>query len=252
MGSKANEMTPLASQIMRECIRLQKASGMTVADFAKACGFSRDYWYKHANLSRPLNIGDLERISQVTGISPGDIVMNSQRHAVEAAERKAQAGGYGLAAYDAAGKQEAINERLGRITTSLPDLPIDRRMTYGAMRRAIIGLPVTVSSAILPDGLWGCYDASNSVILIDRRLTYTAKRCVLTHELLHWKHGDDGCANDRSKQERRCRTQTALLLVNPAELALLERMYEYESQIADELNVTTQVLEDYRSTLASA
>ena len=83
-------------------------------------------------------------------------------------------------------------ERLGRITTSLPDLPIDRRMTYGAMRRAIIGLPVTVSSAILPDGLWGCYDASNSVILIDRRLTYTAKRCVLTHELLHWKHGDDG------------------------------------------------------------
>lgn len=32
-------------------------------------------------------------------------------------------------------------ERLGRITTSLPDLPIDRRMTYGAMRRAIIGLP---------------------------------------------------------------------------------------------------------------
>ena len=30
-------------------------------------------------------------------------------------------------------------ERLGRITTSLPDLPIDRRMTYGDMRRAIIG-----------------------------------------------------------------------------------------------------------------
>ena len=56
-------------------------------------------------------------------------------------------------------------ERLGRVTTSLPDLPIDRRMTYGAMRRAIIGLPVTVSSALLPDGLWGCYDASNSVIL---------------------------------------------------------------------------------------
>ena len=61
-------------------------------------------------------------------------------------------------------------ERLGRITTSLPDLPIDRRMTYGAMRRAIVGLPVTVSSAILPDGLWGCYDAATEVILIDRRL----------------------------------------------------------------------------------
>lgn len=141
-------------------------------------------------------------------------------------------------------------ERLGRITTSLPDLPIDRRMTYGAMRRAIIGLPVTVSSAILPDGLWGCYDASNSVILIDRRLTYTAKRCVLTHELLHWKHGDDGCSNNRSKQERRARTQTALTLVDPAELALLEHMYDDDLwSIADELNVTTQVLTDYRAML---
>lgn len=117
-------------------------------------------------------------------------------------------------------------ERLGLITTSLPDLPISRDMTYGAMRRAIIGLPVTVSSAILPDGLWGCYDASNSVILIDRRLTYTAKRCVLTHELLHWRHGDTGCSNDRSKQEQRTRTQTAHLLIDPAELALAERMYD--------------------------
>lgn len=141
-------------------------------------------------------------------------------------------------------------ERLGRITTSLPDLPISGDMTYGAMRRAIIGLPVTVSSAILPDGLWGCYDASNSVILIDRRLTYTAKRCVLTHELLHWKHGDDGCANDRSKQERRCRTQTAHLLIDPAELALAERMYDDDLwSIAEELNVTTQVLTDYRAML---
>jgi len=118
------------------------------------------------------------------------------------------------------------------------------------MRRAIIGLPVTVSSAILPDGLWGCYDDATEVILIDRRLMYTAKRCTLVHELLHWKHGDDGCANDRSKQERRCRTQTALLLVDSVELALLERMYEYDWQIADELDITTQVLEDYRQVMA--
>lgn len=143
-------------------------------------------------------------------------------------------------------------ERLGRITTSLPDLPIDRRMTYGAMRRAIVGLPVTVSSAILPDGLWGCYDATTGVILIDRRLTYTAKRYTLVHELLHWKYGDDGCSNDRSRQERRARTQTALTLVDPAELALLEHMYDDDLwSIADELNVTMQVLEDYRHTLAA-
>lgn len=141
-------------------------------------------------------------------------------------------------------------ERLGRITTSLPDLPIDRRMTYGAMRRAITGLPVTVSSAILPDGLWGCYDAENHVILIDRRLTYTSKRCTLVHELLHWRHGDTGCSNNSSKLERRARRQTARLLIDPAELALAERMDDDDLwSIAEELNVTTQVLTDYRAML---
>lgn len=120
-------------------------------------------------------------------------------------------------------------ERLGRITTSLPDLPIDRRMTYGAMRRAITGLPVTVSSAILPNGLWGCYDNENRVILIDRRLTYAAKRCTLVHELLHWRHGDTGCSNDSSKLERRARRETALTLIDPLRYGMLEQMYEGNS-----------------------
>lgn len=138
-------------------------------------------------------------------------------------------------------------ERLGRITTSLPDLPIDRRMTYGAMRRAIIGLPVTVSSAILPDGLWGCYDNENNVILIDRRLTYTAKRCTLVHELLHWRHGDTGCSNDSSKLERRARRETALTLIDPLHYGMLEQMYEGNSwNISQELEVTQQVLGDFR------
>ncbi|CUN77994.1 ImmA/IrrE family metallo-endopeptidase [Bifidobacterium adolescentis] len=138
-------------------------------------------------------------------------------------------------------------ERLGRITTSLPDLPIDRRMTYGAMRRAIVGLPVTVSSAILPNGLWGCYDNENRVILIDRRLTYAAKRCTLVHELLHWRHGDTGCSNDSSKLERRARRETALTLIDPLRYGMLEQMYEGNSwNISQELEVTQQVLGDFR------
>lgn len=138
-------------------------------------------------------------------------------------------------------------ERRGRITTSLPDLPIDRRMTYGAMRRAIVGLPVTVSSAILPNGLWGCYDNENRVILIDRRLTYAAKRCTLVHELLHWRHGDTGCSNDSSKLERRARRETALTLIDPLRYGMLEQMYEGNSwNISQELEVTQQVLGDFR------
>lgn len=143
-------------------------------------------------------------------------------------------------------------ERRGRITTSLPDLPIDRRMTYGAMRRAIIGLPVTVSSAILPDGLWGCYDDENHVILIDRRLTYAAKRCTLVHELTHWRHGDASCEHvARSREEHRARRETALTLIDPLHYGLLEQMYDGNSwNIAQELEVTQQVLGDFRQVMA--
>lgn len=112
MGMKANEVTQFAKQVMRECVRLQKNSGMTIKEFAKACGFGEDYWYKRQNFTRPLNLSDLERISEVTGVSVGDIVMDSQKHAIEAAEAKARAG-YGLAAYDAVGKQEAIDGEAG-------------------------------------------------------------------------------------------------------------------------------------------
>lgn len=113
MGRKAQEVTHFAKQVMDECVRLQKQSGMTIKEFAKACGFGEVYWYTRANYSLPLNLSDLERISEVTGVSIGDIVMDSKRHAVEAAERKAQAGGYGLAAYNAQGKQEAIDGEAG-------------------------------------------------------------------------------------------------------------------------------------------
>lgn len=113
MGMKANEVTTFAKRVMRECVRLQKQSGMTIKEFTKACGFGEDYWYKRQNFTRPLNLSDLERISEVTGVPIGDIVMDSKRHAIEEAEAKARSGGYGLAAYNAAGKQEAIDGEAG-------------------------------------------------------------------------------------------------------------------------------------------
>lgn len=112
MGRKAQEVTHFAKQVMDECVRLQKKSGMTIKEFAKACGFGEVYWYTRANYSLPLNLSDLERISEVTGVSPGDIVIDSQRHAIEETEAKARVG-LALAAYDAPGKQEAINGEAG-------------------------------------------------------------------------------------------------------------------------------------------
>lgn len=88
-------------------------------------------------------------------------------------------------------------------------------------------------------------------ILIDRRITYTRKRCALVHELVHWQHGDDtsnGCRG--GKLEQRCRHETAILLINPAEYALAERMYDGNPyQMAAELNVTIQIIQDYRQWL---
>ena len=104
---------------------------------------------------------------------------------------------------------------------------------------------LTVMSAILPDGLCGLYDAATDVILIDRRMTYTRKRCTLVHELVHRAHGDTGHEHERSR-----RMETAGLLIDPAEYALAERMYEGNAWlIAEELNVTVQIIDDYRTML---
>lgn len=133
---------------------------------------------------------------------------------------------------------------------TMPDLPVDRRMTYGQMRRAVLGLPVVVASAILPGNLMGCYDRRRDVILVDRRLTYRAKRCVLVHELVHWAHCDDG-EYARGLCEARARRETALTLIDPIEYALAERMFDGNPwAIADELDVTMQVLRDYRAVLS--
>lgn len=57
-----------------------------------------------------------------------------------------------------------------------------------------------------------------------------------------------GCLG--GKNERRCRRETAMLLINSAEYALAERMYDGNPyQMAAELNVTVQVIEDYKNWL---
>lgn len=73
---------------------------------------------------------------------------------------------------------------------------------------------------------------------------------TLAHELAHARHHDRGCDPNGSKAERRARRETALRLINPAEYALAERMYDGNPyQMAAELNVTVQVIEDYKNWL---
>ncbi len=127
-------------------------------------------------------------------------------------------------------------------------------MTYGQMRRYADTLNVTIGSALLPTGMTGFYDEATRTILIDRQLIYCQKRCTLVHELIHWQHADatrNGIYGARL--ERRTRRETALKLVNPLEYQTAEAMYEGDPyQIACELDVTIQIIQDYQRILDSS
>ncbi|PWG60463.1 hypothetical protein [Bifidobacterium catulorum] len=123
-------------------------------------------------------------------------------------------------------------------------LPVPVRLNYGPMRMRLYETAPTleVSSGLLDGDLCGIYDAARDVIIIDRRMTYTRKRCTLVHELVHRAHGDIG-----HQRELRCRLQTALLLVDRDAYIQAERMYEGDRWlIADELDLTVDVIDDYR------
>ena len=82
-------------------------------------------------------------------------------------------------------------------------LPLSPRMSYGQMRMALyqVAPDLHVASARLPGKLDGVYCLSTNTVLIDRRITYTRKRCALVHELVHWRHGDDtthGCLGGKT------------------------------------------------------
>ena len=127
-------------------------------------------------------------------------------------------------------------------------------ITYGQMRHYADTLNVTIGSALLPAGMTGFYDEATRTILIDRQLIYCQKRCTLVHELIHWQHADatrNGIYGARL--ERRTRRETALKLVNPLEYQTAEAMYEGDPyQIACELDVTIQIIQDYQRILDSS
>ena len=124
-------------------------------------------------------------------------------------------------------------------------------MTYGQMRHYADTLNVTISSALLPAGMPGFYDEATRTILIDRQLIYCQKRCTLVHELIHWQHADATRAGVYgARLERRTRRETALKLINPLEYQTAEAMYEGDPyQIACELDITLQIVQDYRKLL---
>ena len=110
---------------------------------------------------------------------------------------------------------------------------------------------LSVVSRDLPRDICGLYDDRHRLILLADWLNQRQRRCTLVHELVHARHHDRGCGTTYgAKAERRARRETALRLINPTEYAIAERMYEGDSfLIAQALDVTVQVVEDYKEML---
>lgn len=123
-------------------------------------------------------------------------------------------------------------------------------MGYEDLLAEALRLGVKVRERELSPGRCGCYYEPTRLIIIDETLPDFARRCTLAHELAHARHHDRGCDPNGSKAERRARRETALRLINPTEYAIAEQMYEGDSfLIAQALDVTVQVVEDYKELL---
>ena len=109
---------------------------------------------------------------------------------------------------------------------------------------------IRVGECRLRQGLCGfCYE-SKHLIVIDETMLGFRKRRTLCHGLVHARNHDQGCGPYGSEAERRARPYTALRLIDPHGYAMAGRMYGADScLIACELDVTVQVMEDYRNRL---
>lgn len=109
-------------------------------------------------------------------------------------------------------------------------------------------LGIRVEERRLPNGLCGVYYEPARLIVLDETMPDFQRRCTLCHELVHARYHDSGCGTHYgAKAERRARRETALRLIDPVEYASAEALCEGDAyRIACELDVTLQVVEDYR------
>lgn len=100
---------------------------------------------------------------------------------------------------------------------------------------------------ILGNGLCGLYYRPRRLVVLDSRLLDVQRRCTLCHELIHAEWDDAGCMGG-GKAEIRARRLTAEALIDEDGYRRAEALYDGDAYaMACELNVTMQVLCDYRS-----
>ena len=100
-------------------------------------------------------------------------------------------------------------------------------------------------------GARGYYDHTRRVISLRHGLTDREARSTLAHELAHALHGDTDTCNPvlNARQERRADRTAAMMLIDPAELAIAEVAYGTDPiTLARELDVSPHLIEVYRTT----
>ncbi|WEV59714.1 ImmA/IrrE family metallo-endopeptidase [Bifidobacterium sp. ESL0728] len=122
---------------------------------------------------------------------------------------------------------------------------------YDEMLSTAQALGFEVIEESIPSDCDGLYLWPYRLIVIDQNLPEYVRRCTLCHELVHAEHDDRGCGSRTGMAaEARTRRETALHLIDVPKYKLAEEMYDGDSsKIASELNVTRQVVEDFRSWL---
>lgn len=106
---------------------------------------------------------------------------------------------------------------------------------------------LSVEHVRMPARVPGATDG-RSVIWLDETLSIREGRCVLTHELVHLKHGHGEC--QPRPVERVVRFEAARLLVTWKRLLEVVPSAESVDHLAEELDVTRLVLDDRVSGLS--
>lgn len=107
-------------------------------------------------------------------------------------------------------------------------------------------LGVTISLAHLDEideSLLGYYDHDSSEVVVEISLTQAQKKAVIAHELGHAFYSHE-CGSKRN--ERQANRYAAELLVDPVLYAEAERINDSCESIARELEVTPEIVKDYR------
>ena len=113
-----------------------------------------------------------------------------------------------------------------------------------------LSLGLAIASNALPQGWRGAYSHPHRTIYLVKGMSEREYRCTLAHEIQHAIAGDYltdlGFINDR--QEKLARKRTAKCLIDFKEYSAAEARFGFHlASIAQELQVTTSVLKDWRN-----